>query len=88
MYLLGILNHFNLSMRIWGNILCIKLLPQVNCTKVFLFNPHPITVFPKDSIFIPSLHSPTPVSLNITTAALFFPPFFFSDHYSRCYFEI
>lgn len=83
MKLLRILNNFNLGMRMWGNSLCIKLLPQVNCTKVFLFNPHPIIVFPKDSLFMPSLHSCTPVSLNITTAT-----FFFTDHYSPHYFEI
>lgn len=58
-------------MIIWGNVLCIKFLAQVNCTKVFLFNPHPISVFPKDSIFMPALHTHTPLSFNIGVAALF-----------------
>lgn len=44
---------------------------QVNCTKVFLFNPHPISVFPKGSIFMPALHTYTPVSFSIRVAAPF-----------------
>lgn len=51
------LNNFNMRMIIWVNILCIGFLAQVNCTKVFLFNPHPISIFPKDSIFMPALHT-------------------------------
>lgn len=57
-------------MIIWVNVLCIKFLAQENCTKVLLFNPHLISIFPKDSIFMPALH--TPLYFNIGVPALFF----------------
>lgn len=53
------------------NILCIKCLAQVNCTKMFLFNPHPISIFPKDPIFMPALHTHTLVSFNPGVKAIF-----------------
>ena len=60
-----------------GNILFIELLAQVNCTEVFSFNPHPINIFPKDSILMPALHTQGKGS-----------SFFSNDHYSLLHFEM
>lgn len=52
-------------------ILCIEILAQVSLTNVFLFNLHPISIFPKDSVFMPSLYTHAPLSFDVTVAAPF-----------------
>lgn len=74
-------------MIIWVNLLCIQFLAQVNCTKVFLFNPHPISIFPKDSIFMPALHTDPPASFNIRVAALL-PMIIILSHFEIYVFDV